>query len=175
MEYDIEEEEQIAKEQDRDGTCLSSEIFINKIKEITTPPVIAFDENTLLGEIVPVMQKKHIGSVVLTKNKVLSGILTERDLLMKVLGKHEDWKTKKALEFMTVDPQSLRKEDEIAYILNNMHVGGYRHIPIVDSSDVPISMVSIKDVMSWILDYFPDEITNMTGEPYRGESKRESA
>ena len=52
-------------------------------------------------------------------------------------------------------------------------VGGYRHIPIVDQSDRPVSIVSIKDVVTFLLDYFPAEITNLTGEPYRGPKLRE--
>ena len=69
----------------------------------------------------------------------------------------------------------LMATDMIAYVMNNMHVGGYRHVPIVDENNVPISIVSIKDVMSFILDYFPEEILNITGEPFRGTPFRESA
>ena len=121
------------------------------------------------------MQKKKIGSVVLTSNGELSGILTERDLLMKVLGIHDNWSSLKASDVMTAGPQSLQAGDEIAYVLNNMHVGGYRHVPIVDENEKPVGMVSIKDVVSWILDHFPQEITNLTGEPFRGKASREGA
>lgn len=171
----LEEEEQIAKEQDSSGTSLSSESFTHQIREISMPPVIALDESTSLGEIVKLMQKKKIGSIVLTKDTELTGILTERDLLMKVLGVHENWKSIKASEVMTKMPQTLQAQDEIAYVLNNMHVGGYRHVPIVDENDKPIAMVSIKDVVGWIMDHFPQEITNLTGEPFRGKAVREGA
>lgn len=171
----LSEEERIAKEQDSSGTSLSSESFTHSIKEISMPSVIALDDSTALGDIVKLMQDKKIGSVVLTSQGELSGILTERDLLMKVLGIHDNWKALKASEVMTKEPQSLQADDEIAYVLNNMHVGGYRHVPIVDGSEKPIGMVSIKDVVSWILDHFPQEITNLTGEPYRGKTSREGA
>lgn len=169
----LSEEEQIASEQDNSRTNLSSESFTRAIKEISMPSIIALDEATELGEVVSLMQSKKIGSVVLTKNGELSGILTERDLLMKVLGIKDDWKKVRSSEVMTKDPQSLRADDEIAYVLNNMHVGGYRHVPIVDSEGRPVGMVSIKDVVSWILDHFPGEITNLTGEPYRGAPSRD--
>lgn len=175
MDDHLKEEAQIAKEQDSTGTSLSSESFTHPIKEISMPQVIALEESTALGEVVKLMQDKKIGSVVLTNSGELTGILTERDLLMKVMGLKDDWKNIKASEVMTANPQNLQADDEIAYVLNNMHVGGYRHVPIVDENDKPVAMISIKDVVSWILDHFPQEITNLTGEPYRGKVSREGA
>ena len=85
------------------------------------------------------------------------------------------YKKETVKSIMTPNPTSLLGSDMIAYVMNNMHVGGYRHVPIVDENNVPISMISIKDVMSFILEYFPEEIQNITGEPFRGEHLRESA
>jgi CBS domain-containing protein len=171
----IEEEQGIADEQDERGTSLSSDSFKKPISCIKSPSVISLDEETSLGDTVKLMQEKRIGSVVLTKGTELSGIITERDLLMKVLGLKEDWKSLKVKDVMTKNPQSLQTGDELAYVLNNMHVGGYRHVPIVDEANKPVSMISIKDVVSWVLDHFPGEIINLTGEPFRGKSDREGA
>lgn len=171
----IDEEQEIADEQDEKGATLSAESFTKAISCIKSPSVITLDEETTLGDTVKLMQDKKIGSVVLTKDSELSGIITERDLLMKVLGLKDDWKSLKAKDIMTKNPQSLQSGDELAYVLNNMHVGGYRHVPIVDESNKPTSMISIKDVVSWVLDHFPQEITNLTGEPFRGKSKRHGA
>lgn len=171
----LEEELQIASEQDASGTALSAETFRCTIEEIKMPKVICVDRSSSIKNVIAIMQDKKIGSVVVTQDGELYGIVTERDILMKVICLIDDLENTSVSEIMTEDPQSLRKEDEIAYILNNMHVGGYRHIPIVNENDEPVSMISIKDVVSWILDHFPQEITNLTGEPYRGQASREGA
>jgi len=171
----IEEELQVAKEQDSEGTALTSETFKEPIKNVKTPKVLCLDVSKTVGEAVECMQKNKIGSVVVTKNGELEGIITERDILMKVIGLIDDWKSAPVEQIMTRNPQSLMPEDEVAYVLNNMHVGGYRHVPIVNEKDEPISMISIKDVVSWLLDHFPMEIINLTGEPYRGPISREGA
>jgi CBS domain-containing protein len=119
--------------------------------------------------------KNKIGSVVVTKDGKIEGIITERDILMKVIGILDDWKSTSVEKIMTPHPQILMPEDEVAYVLNNMHVGGYRHVPIVNEDEEPVSMISIKDVVSWLLDHFPVEIINLTGEPYRGPVSREGA
>jgi CBS domain-containing protein len=170
----IDEEMNIADEQDT-STALSSETFLHPVEELSLPPVIALDIKSTVGQAIDLMQSKKIGSLVIVDGQRLMGIFTERDVLMRVIGKIEDWRNAPIHEVMTGSPQTLQKQDEIAYVLNNMHVGGYRHVPIVDENETPISMVSIKDVVSWILDHFPQEVTNLTGEPFRGEKSREGA
>ena len=62
---------------------------------------------------------------------------------------------------MTKDPEFLSKEDPIAYALNKMHVGGFRHVPILNDSLVPVGLISINDIISTIADYFSREIINL--------------
>lgn len=175
MEDHLEEELQIMKEQDSSGTTLSSGSFLHPIKEVTMPAVVAMDISTNIGDAVDLMQERKIGSVVITQSGQLAGIFTERDVLMKVIGKIDNWREEPIKRVMTPNPQSLQAGDEIAYVLNNMHVGGYRHVPIVNEKDEPIAMISIKDVVSWILDHFPQDVMNLTGEPHRGPKSREGA
>ena len=54
---------------------------------------------------------------------------------------------------------------------NRMIVGGYRHVPIVDEQNRPVSVVSIKDVARFVLSHFREEVTNIQAEPYRGPPK----
>jgi CBS domain-containing protein len=170
----FDEESDIANEQDSD-TALSSASFKSPISEMSIPRVICVESDSSIGDSIKIMQKQKIGSVVVKSNEKIVGIVTERDILLKVIGLIKDYETRPISEIMTASPQSLMATDAIAYVLNNMHVGGYRHIPIVDANEKPIGIISIKDVVSWVLDYFPQEITNMTGEPYRGEVSREGA
>jgi CBS domain-containing protein len=169
----FDEESKVAREQDSDGTALNSDSFLHPIKELRLPKVIGLDQGTTLKAAIGLMQEKKIGSIVVTDKDELVGIFTERDVLMRVIGILSDWESKTLASVMTTDPQSLMEHDEIAYVLNNMHVGGYRHIPIVDEKDHPVSMVSIKDVVSWIMEHFPGEILNLTGEPFRGPTNRD--
>ena len=42
-----------------------------------------------------------------------------------------------------------------------MHVGGFRHVPIIDDSRKPVGLISISDIISTIADYFSREIINL--------------
>ena len=172
----IDEELQIAKEQDGSSTkALSAETFNVLIEDIDFHKPLCLDVSSSIKEACELMQTKKIGSVLVTENDKLTGIITERDILMKVIGKIDNLSSTKLTEVMTSEPISLQKIDKIAYAMNNMHVGGYRHVPVVNEENEPIAVISIKDVMSYILDHFPDEVLNLTGQPYRGPVSREGA
>jgi CBS domain-containing protein len=57
------------------------------------------------------------------------------------------------------------KKGRIAWALNRMHVGGYRHVPIVDKDGLPRGMVSVKDIVDFIVEFFPAEVLNLPPDP----------
>ena len=101
-----------------------------------------------LQECLDTMQKHRVGSLLIVdENDKLVGIFTERDFLLKVIGKVSDLEGRKVGEFMTKDPVRERPEASLAFALSVMSHGGFRHVPIVDQDDVPIGIVSVKDVV----------------------------
>ena len=67
--------------------------------------------------------------------------------------------------FMTKSPETVRMDDGIAYALNKMHVGGYRHIPVVDNEGRPVGVVSVRDLLKFIVSLFPAGVLNVPPEP----------
>jgi CBS domain-containing protein len=80
----------------------------------------------------------------------LEGIFTERDCLIKVIGLEGDLSSPVS-KYMTKHPISERPEASLAFVLNLMSNGGFRHVPIVDQDNMPIGIVSIKDVVDYIV------------------------
>jgi len=154
-------------------------IFKLPISSIKKSPAVCADEKATLEEVINLMQKNKLGSIVITdKDGAVAGIITERDLLTKVLNKVENYKGAIASEYMTKKPLTLRNTDKVAHVMHNMHIGGYRHIPIVDVVDgkkIPVGVVSIRNINSFIVSFFPEEIFNIASVPYRGTSEKESA
>lgn len=105
------------------------------------------------------MQKHRVGSILVTdaKDKVV-GILTERDFLLKVIGKITDLSSVKVRDFMTKDPVREKPDASLAFALSVMSHGGFRHVPIVDQDDSPIGMVSVKDVVDYFVKTMLDGI-----------------
>ena len=54
-------------------------------------------------------------------------------------------------DFMTPSPETITKQDSIAYALHAMDLGGYRHIPVVaEDSKLPIGIISIRDILRFL-------------------------
>ena len=65
---------------------------------------------------------------------------------------------------MTRNPETLEPDNSIAFALNKMSVGGYRHIPIVEG-DKPIGVLSVRDVVDFLVDLFPEDVLNLPPTP----------
>ena len=46
-----------------------------------------------------------------------------------------------------------------------MHVGGFRHVPITDGTGHPVGLLSVKDIVGFICELFPDAVLNLPDDP----------
>ena len=97
------------------------------------------------------MKEHYIGSVVVVDNGLISGIFTERDIFMKIAATDIDLKSTPVKDYMTKNPICLSPEHNLKDVVDKMIKGRFRHVPITDNSGVPIGIVSIKDVMDFII------------------------
>lgn len=111
-------------------------------------PVLVEEESSIL-EAVEKMNVEKVGCVLVTVEGKLSGILTERDILFKVLEKTSDLSRIAVRQVMTPDPETLREEDTLAYAVNKMSVGGFRHIPVLRKGE-PVGILSSRDLLSYL-------------------------
>tara|TARA_B100000686_G_scaffold120194_1_gene127227 strand:+ start:3237 stop:3788 length:552 start_codon:yes stop_codon:yes gene_type:complete len=131
------------------------------ISSLELPKPLTVEKGTNLRHALDMLQTKRQNCILVVKNNVLCGILTERDILLKVTGKGFDLNLVTVDEFMTINPEYLTLEDPLAYALNKMHIGGFRHVPIVDDEQNPVGLISIGNIISTIADYFSREIINL--------------
>ena len=72
-------------------------------------------------------------------------------MLMKVIGKVPDLTKQMVRDFMTKDPVKELPGASLAFALSVMSHGGFRHVPIVDEDNIPIGIVSVKDVVDFFV------------------------
>ncbi len=114
---------------------------------------------TSVNEAIRLMQDGRFGCVlVVDADERLVGIVTERDLMVEIMGTGANPNDIVVDDIMTPDPESLRASDPIAFALNLMHLGHYRHVPLVLSDDdsrgdeggYPIGVISSKDITNHV-------------------------
>ena len=125
---------------------------------------LVVDANATVVSAVNAMNERHTGCVLVQENGRLVGIFTERDVLRKVVFRdgNPSWKVKAV---MTPKPQTLGPNASVAFALNKMSVDGYRHIPIVDGEGKAVGVLSVKDIVNFVVEFFPESVYSLPPNP----------
>ena len=125
---------------------LQKRIMLESMGHLNPATPILVQPETSVLEVIHKMQERQMGSaLVVNEEGTLVGILTDRDVLQKIGFDQSDLAELPIHTIMTLDPVTLEEDDSIAYALNKMSVGGFRHIPIVRSGK-PVGIITVKDV-----------------------------
>jgi len=108
-----------------------------------TPDVLGLEPATSLVDAARRMHERRVGAVVVTDGDRLVGIVTERDVLRAVATGAIDGSVGDA---MTHGPDTIGPEESAGQAAALMIHGGFRHLPVVDGSDV-VGMLSIRDLV----------------------------
>ena len=135
-------------------------LFTTAIGKLTMRMPVLIDSGATVADAVTAMNGQHIGCVLVQTGGKLVGIFTERDVLKRV-ALHEGSRAQKVEAVMTRNPATLEANQSLAFALNKMSVGGYRHIPIVDDGGRPVSVLSIRDIVDFIVELFPEDLVNL--------------
>jgi len=122
-----------------------------------------------VADAVRMMREHGTGCVLVVAAERLVGILTERDLLLRLDRVDQAALERPVRDLMTPDPEVLSPDDPIVYALNKMSVGGFRHVPLVDPTGRPVGVVSVKDIVDYIVDFFPNDVLTVPPDLARGD------
>ena len=165
---------QMYEEDSRTKKTLDSSTLRKPIRHLRAKKAVTMTPANSVADAVELMRKKKIGCVLIADEGKLAGIFTERDVLMKVVGS-KNYGAMKLSEVMTWRVDAFQADDSIAYVLNAMHVGGYRHVPVVDHDGKPLAVISVKDIIAFILEHFSEDVLNLPPSPIRTTEHREGA
>ena len=96
-----------------------------------------------------IMKSEDVGPVPIVENrdeKKLTGIVTDRDLAIKVVAEARDPKTTQVDEVMTEGVVTCRDNDDVRSVLQLMENNQLRRIPVVDKQDHLVGIIAQADV-----------------------------
>jgi CBS domain-containing protein len=153
-----------------DKERIQGALFTTTIGELTLGPAVVVDAADSVVNAVNAMNQRHIGSVLVQRNGKLVGIFTERDVLTRVAFKDGN-RNLRVEEVMTPTPETLESGETIAFALNKMSHGGFRHIPIVDGDSQAIGVISVRNIVDFLAELFPEDVINLPPTPAHGIPK----
>ena len=142
---------------------------MRKCSEVMTrEPVCCEAGETIVG-VAATMKREDVGSVPVVESredKKLIGIVTDRDLVVKVLaeGNHVDKATVR--DAMTSNPASCRENDDVSKAVNLMSERQVRRMPIVDEAGRLTGIIAQADVATRVnRDETTGELVEAISEP----------
>ena len=131
-----------------------------KISEVVNPKLVQAPPTTSIQEAVQLMQSQKSGYIVVSKGKKVVGMLTETDLIRKVLEKDVDW-TKPISDFMSDQPIALNINDSVAKAIEVMGEKHFYHIPLLNDKNELVNVISVRTLIRFFAEFYPVEVYNL--------------
>ena len=110
---------------------------------------ISFNLETPISEIAAVIKEKSIGAVpIIDDQNKLIGIVSERDIVTKMVVEARDADLTTAQEIMTKEIISANLDDDLEQTLGVMKSKNIRHMPVTDSDGKLTDFFSIRDFLN---------------------------
>jgi CBS domain-containing protein len=126
-------------------------------------PVLV-QSGTTIGDAIRTMREQGVYNLLVMSGDRLVGVLTERDVVHKVLGRGIDPHSL-VDGFMSPEPAILAPDATLVHALERMVRHGDRMIALVDAEGRLIGVVRQGDVLAFVAEAFPQEILNLPPRP----------
>ena len=139
-------DEELEKRNDGKDTEMKCSELMTKDPSCCLPTDTVFDAAQL-------MKSEDVGPIPIVNDKQtkkLAGIVTDRDLALKVVAEGLDPKQTKIEEVMTTGVQTCNPDDDVSKVLKLMEHHHVRRIPIVDDQDCLVGIIAQADIATRI-------------------------
>ena len=121
-----------------------------KAREIMTANPRTVTPDTNLPEVARLMQSEDVGIVPVVDgagSRQLIGVVTDRDIALRVVGEGKDAKTTKVSDVMSTGVTTCKQDDSVDDVMELMGREQVRRIPIVDDRGALVGIVAQADVV----------------------------
>jgi len=122
---------------------------MKKCSEVMTKKTVCCLPDDMVTKVAQLMQSENIGSIPVIESgqtNKLVGIVTDRDLVLKIVAKGLDGKSMKVDAVMTRQMVTCGADDDLQKALDAMAVNQLRRIPIVDANYKIIGIIAQADI-----------------------------
>ncbi len=109
-----------------------------------------------------ILTKFGIGALLVMEGETLQGIISERDLINKLINKKLDPNTVKVSELMTRNVLTVTPETTVQQAMEIMTEKRFRHLPVLENNKL-VGIISIGDITRWVMLQQQQEISALTG------------
>jgi len=116
-----------------------------KVSEIMTEDPVTIDPESTAKDAAKIMKEENLGTVLVAEGARLEGIVTDRQIAIKVVASEKDPKETRVSEFMTKYPITVSPDTEIEEVSRIIGDNGIRRVPVVEGERL-VGIISAADI-----------------------------
>ncbi len=133
--------------------------LMRSLGEIPRDKPLCVPPEAQVAEVIERMQRAGRSAVLVLKNGELLGIFTEKDVLSRVVTSASAL-SRPISELMTRAPHVLTERTQLGAALRILALGSYHHLPVLNAKKQPVALVSLRSIVAYLAEQFPNEILN---------------
>ncbi len=137
------------------STEIEDKLISDPVESLSPNPAVMVTGDTSVAEVIELLVERNIGCVLVGTADKVEGIFTERDVLLKLSGAMSSLGQEPVRNFMTARPEMVECSLPLAFGLNQMHLGDYRHLPLTRDGKLE-GIVSLRDFLGIVFRVYPD-------------------
>jgi CBS domain-containing protein len=110
-------------------------------------PLVTITAEDTVEKAARVMRDRHVGCLIVTRHGRPAGVVTDRDLVVRVVAAGRNPTTSPVGEFVTYDPITVTVHEGIETAVERMRRHGVRRLPVVDDEGVAVGIVTADDLL----------------------------
>jgi CBS domain-containing protein len=114
--------------------------------------VVKISPEKNIWEACQMLKDNNVGCLIVENDGKLCGILTDRDIALKVTGAQKEARVTKVADVMTPDPVRISIDKDLQHLMSLMHAFQVRRVPIVDGYDTTLGIVTVDDLIALLGD-----------------------
>lgn len=131
-----------------------------ELSKLSLERLVTFDESENISVAAQLMVEQNIGSIGVTRDDKLIGIVTEKDFLSKLDVVYDFLENKTPIKISSImTPRPLIVSDQSSFLeaIHKMSARDFRHLPVVNAQN-EYFMLSVRDVLDNICETFCEEL-----------------
>lgn len=118
---------------------------MEQVRDVMTQNPTSCDPSATVVDAAKVMASEDVGSVPVVKDGRLAGVVTDRDIVVRVLAEGRDPNSTTVGEIASSDLEAVSPDDDLNTALRKMASAKVRRLPVVDGDEL-VGIVAQADV-----------------------------
>jgi len=132
-------------------SSIEQALLADRVALLSPRPALTVSPDESVGKVLDFMLAQKVGSVIVIDDEGRpAGIFSERDALFRLNTDAAWYADRPVSHFMTPRPQCLTPDAKIAFAVQRMDQGSYRHVPIVDNDGKLTGVISVRDILRYL-------------------------